>query len=83
MKKLQFLRHSYSSKLQAYLDSLTIAKQKGVLLTVFALYALVCLLEIKRSFSTRIKTQNRLEQSQIKPVNYLLEKQKNKISVNY
>ncbi|WP_353100816.1 hypothetical protein [Myroides odoratus] len=83
MKKVQFLRHSYSSKLQAHWDSLTIAKQRGVLLTVFALYALVCLLVVKMSFSTRTKLQNRLEQSQIKPVNYLLEKQKDKLSVNY
>lgn len=83
MKTLQLLRHSYSSKLQAYWNSLTIAKQKGVLLTVFALYALVSLLVVKMSFSTRTKPQNRLEQSQIKPVNYLLEKQKDKISVNY
>ncbi|MTG99231.1 hypothetical protein GJV76_14025 [Myroides sp. BIT-d1] len=83
MKKLQFLRHSYSSKLQVHWDSLTIAKQKGVLLTVFALYALVCLLVVKMSFSTRTKPQNRLEQSPIKPVNYSLEKQKDKISVNY
>ncbi|MEK6494357.1 hypothetical protein [Myroides odoratimimus] len=75
MNKLQLLRHSYSSRLQTYWNSLSIKRQRVLLLTVFTLYSLVCLLIVKTSF-IRNSSNNQERQSNIKPVKYLLERQK-------
>lgn len=75
MNKLQLLRHSYSSRLQTYWNSLSIKRQRVLLLTVFTFYSLVCLLIVKTSF-IRNSSNNQERQSNIKPVKYLLERQK-------
>ncbi|UVD80055.1 hypothetical protein NWE55_01820 [Myroides albus] len=75
MNKLQFLRHSYSSRLQIYWNNLSVKRQRVLLLTVFTFYSLVCLLIVKTSF-IRNSSNNQERQSNIKPVKYLLERQK-------
>ncbi|MEK6495264.1 hypothetical protein [Myroides odoratimimus] len=77
MNKLQFLRHSYSSRLKVYWNNLSIKRQRVLLLTVFTLYGLVCLFIVKTSFTSKIKqASSREKQSNIKPVKYLLDRQK-------
>lgn len=78
MNKLQLLRHSYSSRLQTYWNSLTIKRQRVLLLTTFTLYGIACLFIVKTSFISTIKetTTNKQKQSNIKPVKYLLKRQK-------
>lgn len=77
MNKLQFLRHSYLSRLKVYLNNLSIKRQRVLLLTAFMLYGLVCLFIVKTSFTSKIKeTTSRQKQSNIKPVKYLLDRQK-------
>ncbi|WP_286388573.1 hypothetical protein [Myroides marinus] len=76
MNKLQLLRHSYSSRLQIYWNSLSIKRQRVLLLAVFTLYSLVCLFIVKTSFSSKLTLGSQEKQSNIKPVKYLLEKQK-------
>nr|WP_082013825.1 hypothetical protein [Myroides sp. A21] len=75
MNKLQLLRHSYSSRLQTYWNSLSIKRQRVLLLAVYTLYSLVCLLIVKTSF-IRNSSNNQERQSNIKPVKYLLDRQK-------
>ncbi len=75
MNKLQLLRHSYSSRLQTYWNSFSIKRQRVLLLAVYTLYSLVCLLIIKTSF-IRNSLNNQEKQNNIRPVKYLLEKQK-------
>ncbi|WP_353101021.1 hypothetical protein [Myroides odoratus] len=80
MNKLQLLRHSYSSRLKAYWNNLSIKRQRVLLLTAFTLYTLVCLFMVKISFTSKIKeATNREKQSNIKPVKYLLDRQKIKL----
>ncbi|MDX4972142.1 hypothetical protein ACPDHQ_12545 [Myroides odoratimimus] len=76
MNKLQLLRHSYSSRLQAYWNSLSIKRQRVLLLTVFTLYGLVCFFIVKTSFSSKLTSDSQEKQNNIRPVKYLLEKQK-------
>ncbi len=76
MNKLQLLRHSYSSRLQIYWNSLSIKRQRVLLFAVFTLYSLVCLFIVKTSFSSKLTLGNQEKQSNIKPVKYLLLKQK-------
>lgn len=76
MNKLQLLRHSYSSRLQTYWNSLSIKRQRVLLLSVFMFYSLVCLFIVKTSFSSKLISDNQDKQNSIKPVKYLLEKQK-------
>ncbi|MEC4095403.1 hypothetical protein [Myroides odoratimimus] len=78
MNKLQLLRYSYSSRLKVYWNNLSIKRQRVLLLTVFTLYGLVCFFIVKTSFTSTIKetTTNKQKQSNIKPVKYLLERQK-------
>jgi hypothetical protein len=79
MNKLQFLRHSYSSRLKAYWDNLSIKRQRVLLLVVFTFYSLICLFIVKTSLAasvTRKNSDNQKKQSNIKPVEYLLLKQK-------
>ncbi len=79
MNKLQLLRHSYCSRLQIYWNSLSVKRQRVLLLTVFTLYSLVCLSIVKTSFTSnpiRNKSNHKDKQNNIKPVKYLLEKQK-------
>lgn len=88
MNKLQLLRNSYSSRLQVYWNNLSIKKQRVLLLTAFTLYGLVCLFIVKTSFTSKIKeATSREKQSNIKPVKYLLKRQKIKsqstIKLNY
>lgn len=78
MNKLQLLRYSYSSRLQVYWNNLSIKRQRVLLLTAFTLYTLVCLFIVKTSFT--FKTINNQEtRSNIKPVKYLLDRQKIKL----
>lgn len=76
MNKLQLLRHSYSSRLQTYWNSLSIKRQRVLLLTVFTFYSLVCFFIVKTSFSSKLTSDSQEKQNSIKPVKYLLEKQK-------
>lgn len=77
MNKLQLLRHSYSSRLKVYLNNLSIKRQRVLLLTAFTLYGIVCLFIVKTSFTSKIKEATSKEkQSNIKPVKYLLNRQK-------
>nr|WP_286406316.1 hypothetical protein [Myroides marinus] len=79
MNKLQLLRHSYSSRLQIYWNSLSIKRQRVLLLAVFTFYSLVCFFIVKTSFTANVirnSSSNQEKQSNIKPVKYLLEKQK-------
>ncbi|AJH15364.1 hypothetical protein SAMN04488089_11923 [Myroides profundi] len=77
MNKLQLLRHGYLSRLKVYLNNLSIKRQRVLLLTVFTLYGLVCLFIVKTSFTSKIKQASSKEkQSNIKPVKYLLKRQK-------
>ncbi|WP_025124848.1 hypothetical protein [Myroides odoratimimus] len=77
MSKLRFLRHSYLSRLKVYLNNLSIKKQRVLLLTAFTLYTLVCLFIVKTSFTSKIKQATSMQkQSNIKPVKYLLKRQK-------
>ncbi|MEC4077009.1 hypothetical protein VSO49_11680 [Myroides odoratimimus] len=76
MNKLQLLRHSYSSRLQTYWNSLSIKRQRVLLLAVFTFYSLVCFFIVKTSFSSKLTSDSQEKQSNIKPVKYLLEKQK-------
>lgn len=79
MNKLQLLRHSYSSRLQTYWNSLSIKRQRVLLLAVFTFYSLVCLCIVKNSFTSnpiRNKLNHKDKQNNIRPVKYLLEKQK-------
>ncbi|WP_059051665.1 hypothetical protein [Myroides odoratimimus] len=76
MNKLQLLRHSYSSRLQTYWNSLSIKRQRVLLLTTFTLYTFVCLFIVKTSFISNAITSNQKKQSNIKPVKYLLDRQK-------
>ncbi|MGG5509436.1 hypothetical protein ACPDHN_05750 [Myroides odoratimimus] len=75
MNKLQLLRHSYSSRLQTYWNSLSIKRQRVLLLAVYTLYSLVCFFIVKTSF-IRNSSNNQERQSNIKPVKYLLDRQK-------
>lgn len=83
MNKLQLLRHSYSSRLQIYWNSLSIKRQRVLLLAVFTLYSLVCLFIVKTSFSSKLTLGSQEKQSNIKPVKYLLEKQKVKAKLTF
>lgn len=77
MNKLQLLRHSYSSRLQVYWNSQSLLRQRALLLTAFTLYTFVCLFIVKTSFTSKIKaTTHKDEQSIIKAVKYLLDRQK-------
>ncbi|MFM9403089.1 hypothetical protein ACKLNQ_14320 [Myroides odoratimimus] len=76
MNKLQLLRHSYSSRLQTYWNSFSIKRQRVLLLAVFTLYSLVCLFIVKTSFSSKLTLGSQEKQSNIKPVKYLLDRQK-------
>ncbi|KUF45154.1 hypothetical protein AV926_04715 [Myroides marinus] len=79
MNKLQLLRHSYSSRLKAYWDSLLVKRQRVLLLAVFTLYSLICLFIVKTSFAAsfaRKNSDNQKRQSNIRPVKYLLLRQK-------
>ncbi|MDM1377740.1 hypothetical protein [Myroides marinus] len=76
MNKLQLLRHSYSSRLQIYWNSLSIKRQRVLLLAVFTLYSLVCFFIVKTSFSSKLTSGSQEKQSNIKPVKYLLDRQK-------
>nr|WP_286409262.1 MULTISPECIES: hypothetical protein [Myroides] len=75
MNKLQFLRYSYSSRLQIYWNNLSIKRQQGLLLIVFTFYSLVCFFIVKTSF-IRNSSNNQERQNNIKPVKYLLDRQK-------
>ncbi|WHT39464.1 hypothetical protein QNH98_01805 [Myroides sp. mNGS23_01] len=81
MNKLQLLRHSYSNRLQIYWNNLSIKRQRVLLLTVFTFYSLVCFFIVKTSFTSNAITNNQDRQSNIKPVKYLLEKQKVKLTI--
>ncbi|MGQ8869964.1 hypothetical protein [Myroides sp. TSA_177.3] len=81
MNKLQFLRHSYSSRLQTYWNSLSIKRQQALLLTVFTFYSLVCFFIVKTSFSSKLTSDSQEKQNNIRPVKYLLEKQKVKSTI--
>ncbi|WP_413512874.1 hypothetical protein [Myroides odoratus] len=86
MNKLQLLRHSYSSRLQTYWNSLSIKRQRVLLLAVFTFYSLVCFFIVKTSFSSKLTSDSQEKQSNIRPVKYLLEKQKVKSiikTINY
>ncbi|MCC9043909.1 hypothetical protein LNQ81_14610 [Myroides sp. M-43] len=76
MNKLQLLRHSYSSRLQTYWNSLSIKRQRVLLLAVFTFYSLVCFFIVKTSFSSKLTSDSQEKQNNIRPVKYLLEKQK-------
>ncbi|WP_081498625.1 hypothetical protein [Myroides injenensis] len=76
MNKLQLLRHSYSSRLQVYWNNQSLLRQRALLLTAFTLYTLVCLFIVKTSFTSNAITSNQNRQSNIKPVKYLLDRQK-------
>nr|WP_286404441.1 hypothetical protein [Myroides odoratimimus] len=75
MNKLQFLRYSYSSRLQIYWNNLSIKRQRVLLLIVFTFYSLVCFFIVKTSF-IRNSSNNQERQNNIRSVKYLLEKQK-------
>lgn len=81
MNKLQLLRHSYSSRLQIYWNSLSIKRQRVLLLTVFTFYSLVCFFIVKTSFSSKLTLGSQGKQNNIRPVKYLLEKQKVKSTI--
>ncbi|WP_073145661.1 hypothetical protein [Myroides odoratimimus] len=77
MNKLQLLRHGYLSRLKVYWNNLSIKRQRVILLTAFTLYGVVCLFIVKTSFTSKIKQAiSREDQSNIKPVKYLLKRQK-------
>lgn len=76
MNKLQLLRHSYSSRLQIYWNSLSIKRQRVLLLIVFTFYSLVCFFIVKTSFSSKLTSDSQGKQSNIKPVKYLFDRQK-------
>lgn len=77
MNKLQLLRYSYSSRLKAYWNSQSLQRQHALLLMAFTLYTFACLFIVKTSFTSKIKiTTSREKQSNIKPVKYLLDRQK-------
>lgn len=79
MNKLQLLRHSYCSRLQIYWNSLSIKRQRVLLLAVFTFYSLVCFMIVKTSFTASVarkNSDNQKRQSNIQPVKYLLTKQK-------
>ncbi|MEK6507009.1 hypothetical protein [Myroides sp. C4067] len=76
MNKLQLLRHSYSSRLQTYWNSLSIKRQRVLLLAVFTFYSLVCFFIVKTSFSSKLTSDSKEKQNNTRPVKYLLEKQK-------
>ncbi|MEC4007688.1 hypothetical protein [Myroides odoratimimus] len=76
MNKLQLLRHSYSSRLQTYWNSLSVKRQRVLLLAVFTFYSLVCFFIVKTSFSSKLTSDSQEKQSNIKPVKYLLDRQK-------
>ena len=76
MSKLQLLIYSYSSRLQAYWNSLSIRRQRVLLLIAFTLYMLICLLTIKTSFVLNAMTSSEEKLSNLKAVKYLLTKQK-------
>lgn len=75
MNKLQLLRHSYSSRLQAYWNSQSLLIQRALLLTTFTLYTFVCLFIVKTSFTSKIISKQETR-SNIKPAKYLLDRQK-------
>lgn len=81
MNKLQLLRHSYSNRLQTYWNSLSIKRQRVVLLAVFTLYGLICLCIVKTSFSSKLTSDSQEKQNNIRPVKYLLENQKVKSTI--
>ncbi|EPH13486.1 hypothetical protein HMPREF9713_00666 [Myroides odoratimimus CCUG 12700] len=88
MNKLQLLRHGYLSRLKVYWNNLSIKRQRVLLLTVFTLYGLVCLFIVKTSFTSKIKqASSKEDQTNIKPVKYLLDRQKiesqSTIKLNY
>lgn len=76
MNKLQLLRHIYSSRLQTYWNSLSIKRQRVLLLIVFTFYSLVCFFIVKTSFSSKLTSDSQEKLSNIKPVKYLLDRQK-------
>lgn len=76
MNKLQLLRHSYSSRLQTYWNSLSIKRQRVLLLAVFTFYSLVCFFIVKTSFSSKLTSDSQEKQNNIRPVKYLLDRQK-------
>lgn len=76
MNKLQLLKHNYSNRLQAYWNTLSIKKQRVLLLIAFTLYTLICLLTVKISFALKAMTSSEEKLSNLKPVKYLLAKQK-------
>lgn len=76
MNKLQLLRHSYSSRLQIYWNNLSVKRQRVLLLAVFTFYSLICLFIVKTSFTSKIISDNQEKQKNIRPVKYLLTKQK-------
>ncbi|EKB03406.1 hypothetical protein SAMN04488018_11323 [Myroides marinus] len=76
MNKLQLLRYSYSSRLQTYWNNLSVKIQQVLLLTVFTFYSLVCFFIVKTSFSSKLTSDSQEKQNNIRPVKYLLEKQK-------
>lgn len=84
MKRLKLLRHSYSSKLHNYWSSLSFAKQRVLLLAVFTLYVLMSLFVLKVSFdgNNSFITESTY-QTRLKPINYLLDKEKDKLISNY
>lgn len=84
MKRLKLLRHSYSSKLHDYWSSLSLVKQRILLLAVFTLYVLMSLFVLKVSFdgnNSFITESTYL--TRLKPINYLLDKEKDKLISNY
>lgn len=83
MKKLKLLRDSYSSKLHAYWSNLTVAKQRVWLIGIFTLYILICLFVVKASFTSNTTINSKNKQSNIRAVNYLLERQKDKTTYNH
>lgn len=72
MNQHSFLRHSYSSRLQAYWNTLSAKKQRVVVLIILTLYTLLYLFTAKTIFSSN----NQEKQNSIQPVKYLLSKQK-------
>ncbi|WP_010251893.1 hypothetical protein [Myroides injenensis] len=76
MNKLQLLRHSYCSRLQTYWNNLSIKRQRALLLASFTLYSLICFFIVKTSFSSKLTSDNQEKQYNIKPVKYLLDRQK-------
>lgn len=82
MKRLKLLRDSYSGKLHVYWSNLTVAKQRVWLIGIFTLYSLICLYVVKVSLTQSTVIKAKQKQSNIRAVNYLLEKQKDKTTYN-